>query len=94
MGNYSRPGAWILSNQTITRSGQVFTGPATSACISTTAPPQQCTNWLNSQHLRQLISYQPASRFWPLQWLEMAIYLVLAAGLGLLCAWQVRRRRG
>jgi hypothetical protein len=44
--------------------------------------------------LRQLITYQPSSRFWPLQWLEMAIYLVLAAGLSLLCVWQVRRRRG
>jgi hypothetical protein len=94
VGNYSQPGAWILSNQTITPSGRVFTGPATSACISSTAPPQECQNWLDSQHLRQLISYQPASRFWPMQWLEMAIYLVLAAGLSLLCIWQVRRRRG
>lgn len=94
VGDFSRQGAWILSNHTITPSGQVFTGPATSACLSNSAPPQLCNNWLNSQHLRQLISYQPASRFWPLQWLEMAIYLVLAAGLGLLCVWQVRRRRG
>jgi hypothetical protein len=93
VGNFSRPGAWILSNQTITPSGRLFTGPATSACLSSTAPPQQCNNWLNSQHLRQLISYQPASRFWPLQWLEVAIYLVLAAGLSLLCVWQVGRRR-
>ena len=94
VGNYSRPGAWILSDQTITPSGRVFTGPATSTCLSSTAPPQECQNWLNGLHLRQLITYQPASRFWPLQWLEMAIYLVLAAGLSLLCVWQVRRRRG
>jgi hypothetical protein len=33
------------------------------------------------------------SRFWPLQWMETAIYLVLAAGLGWICAWQVRRKR-
>ena len=93
VGYYSRPGAWILSNQTITPSGHVFTGPATSACLSSTAPPQECQNWLNSQHLRQLVSYQPASRYWPMQWLELAIYLVLAAGLSLLCVRQVRRRR-
>jgi ABC-type transport system involved in multi-copper enzyme maturation permease subunit len=93
-GSYSRPGAWILSNQTITPAGKVFAGPATGACLSSTAPPQQCSNWLNSLHLRQLISYQPASRYWPLQWLEMAIYVVLAAGLSLVCLWQVRRRRG
>jgi ABC-type transport system involved in multi-copper enzyme maturation permease subunit len=93
MGNYSRPGAWILSNKTITPSGKVFTGPAPSACLSSSAPPQACMNSLNKLHLRQLITYQPASRYWPMQWLELAIYLVLAAGLGLVCVWQVRRRR-
>jgi ABC-type transport system involved in multi-copper enzyme maturation permease subunit len=93
VGNFSRPGAWVLSNQTISPSGRVFTGPAASACLSSTAPFQECQNWLNTQHLRQLISYQPASRYWPMQWLEMAIYLVLTAGLSLLCVWQVRRRR-
>jgi len=93
VGNYSHPGAWILSNKTITPSGRVFTGPAARACTSSSAAPQQCSNWLNSLHLRQLISYQPASRFWPLQWLELGIYLVLAVGLGWLSVWQVRRRR-
>jgi len=92
-GNFSVAGAWILSNQTITPSGRLFTGPAASACTSPSAPASACNNWLNSLHLRQLVSYQPASRFWPLQWIETAIYLVLAAGLAWLCTWQVRRRR-
>ena len=92
-GNLSRPGAWVLSNQTITPSGKVFTGPAAQVCVSSSAPPQQCNNWLNTLHLRQLISYQPASRYWPLQWLELAIYLVLAAGLGWLSVWQIGRKR-
>jgi hypothetical protein len=92
VGNFSRPGAWILSNNTITRSGKVFTGPATAACTGN-GSPQDCINWLNSLHLRQQVSYQPASRFWPLQWIETGIYLVLAAGLALVCTWQVRRRR-
>ena len=39
------------------------------------------------------VSYQPASRFWLLQFIETGIYLVLAAGLGWLCAWRIRRRR-
>jgi hypothetical protein len=93
VGNFSGPAAWVLSNQTITPSGKVFTGPAPSACVSSSAPPQECTNSLNKLHLRQLITYQPASRYWPMQWLELAIYLVLAAGLSVLCVWQVRRRR-
>jgi ABC-type transport system involved in multi-copper enzyme maturation permease subunit len=92
VGNFSRPGAWILSNNTITRSGKVFTGPATAACTGN-GSPQDCINWLNSLRLRQQVSYQPASRFWPLQGIETGIYLILAAGLTWLCLWQVRRRR-
>jgi len=91
-GNFSMPGAWILSNQTIAPSGRVFDGPPGRACTAN-LPQQDCNNWLNSLHLRQLISYQPASRFWPLQFAETGVYLVLAAGLGALCTWQIRRRR-
>jgi hypothetical protein len=92
VGNFSRPGAWILSNNTVTTSGQLFTGPATAACTGNSAP-SACTNWLNSLHLRQQVSYQPATRFWPLQSIETGIYLVLTAGLAGLCIWRIRRRR-
>jgi len=93
VGNYSVPGAWIVSNQTITPSGRVFDGPPAGVCMNASAPQQACNNWVNSQHLRQLITYQPQGRFWPLQGAETGIYLVLAAGLGTLCTWQIRRRR-
>jgi len=93
VGNYSVPGAWILSNQTITRSGRVFDGPPAAVCTSQSAPAQACNNWVNSLHLRQLVTYQPQGRFWPLQGAETGIYLVLATGLGALCTWQIRRRR-
>jgi ABC-type transport system involved in multi-copper enzyme maturation permease subunit len=92
VGSFNRPGAWILSNDTITPAGHVFTGPAGTACTGNSAP-NACINWLNSLHLRQVVSYQPASRFWPLQGLETGIYLIFAAGLAWLCGWQVRRRR-
>jgi hypothetical protein len=92
VGDYSLPGAWMLSNKTVTPTGRVFTGPAATACTGNSTP-QQCNNWLDSLHLQQQVTYQPASRFWPLQLIETGIYLVIAAGLGWLCAWQVRRRR-
>ena len=92
VGNFSRPGAWILSNQTATASGKLFTGPAGSACLGN-GTPNACSDWLNSLHLRQQVSYQPASRFWPLQWLEAGIYLVIAAGLGWFTVWRIRGRR-
>jgi ABC-type transport system involved in multi-copper enzyme maturation permease subunit len=92
VGNFNRAGAWILSNQTVTPSGKAFVGPAAAACLGN-APFSACISWLNSLHLRQQVSYQPASRFWPLQFAETGIYLALAAGLGGLCFWRIRRRQ-
>jgi hypothetical protein len=39
-----------------------------------------------------VVTYQPASHYWGLQWLESAIYLVLALGAALGCFWWVTRR--
>ena len=50
---------------------------------------QKC---INSFHLRELLTYQPASRFWTFQWYEMTIYIVLAVLLTALSIWWVRRR--
>jgi hypothetical protein len=105
--SFAKPGAWVLSDIIITSSGAqpsdvIMTpvGPEFTAlpkvCIPTPGfrvNPLGCRKTLAAMRLRQSVTYQPASRFWPLQWLETAIYLVLAAGLGWVCAWQVRRRR-
>jgi hypothetical protein len=40
------------------------------------------------------VSYQPANRYWPFQWLEFSGFLVLAALLSGLAFWQIRRVRG
>jgi len=86
------PGAaWVLSNQSITASGHVFTGPATKAC--TTGSIQQCNAHIGSLHLRQLVTYQPAVRYWAFQWYETAIFLALALALAGFCVWWIRRRR-
>jgi hypothetical protein len=42
--------------------------------------------------LRDLVTYQPASRYWAFQCYETAIFLALAVALGALCFWWVRRR--
>jgi hypothetical protein len=99
--NITKPGAWVLSDITVTPSGAVFTA-APKACQFSAAGLRDmpdgaefapCRNALAALHLRQSVTYQPASRFWPLQWIETGIYLVLAAGLSFVCVWQVRRRR-
>jgi ABC-type transport system involved in multi-copper enzyme maturation permease subunit len=84
------PGAWILSDQTVTASGHPFTGPVTRPCL--TGSMQDCASWLAALHLRQAVTYQPASRYWTFQWYETGICVVLASILAGFCCWWVRRR--
>jgi hypothetical protein len=95
--NFARPGAWVLSNTIVTPSGAKLAVPRACTFAIAAAPGpaglRACKSALAGMHLRQSVSYQPASRFWPLQWTEMGFYLVLAAGLGWACVAQVRRRR-
>jgi ABC-2 family transporter protein len=46
---------------------------------------------VNSLHIRELATYQPASRYWPLQWSELGIFLAAAVLAGAVCVWLVRR---
>jgi hypothetical protein len=50
---------------------------------------QRC---VNSFHLREILTYQPTSHYWPLQWLEASIVGAAALALGAACVWWVRRR--
>jgi hypothetical protein len=92
MAAVNLPGAWVLSNQTLTPAGHVFTGPAPQACMSSTVPFSACQAALGKLGLRQLVTYQPAGRYWAFQWYETGVFVVLALGLAAGCAWRVRRR--
>lgn len=39
----------------------------------------------------EVVTYQPASRYWPLQWEELAVFVAAALVLAVACAWRVRR---
>jgi hypothetical protein len=60
------------------------------------APPgaaqqlQDCGAKLSALY-REAVSYQLASRYWPLQWYELAIFLVAALALAAASIWRVRR---
>jgi len=90
-GPWHEAGAWVLSNQTVTASGHVFTGPATAPCLGNSI--QACVSWLDTKHLHQLVTYQPATRFWAFQGLESASFVVLAVLLAWFCAWWMGRHR-
>jgi hypothetical protein len=42
-------------------------------------------------HYHQAVTYQPAGHYWPLQWLELAIFLGAALVLAAACLWRIRR---
>jgi ABC-type transport system involved in multi-copper enzyme maturation permease subunit len=68
-------------------------GPANSGGAGGTAATtfQGCMAHLSTTfHLA--VTYQPASRYWTFQWLELAIFLVAAAVLTAICFWSLRRR--
>ena len=99
--NLNVPGsAWVFS-QWWTKGGRfAFAGssPDNQFCSSLPSGPfgkplQQTLFQCLSQHgYTQWTSYQPASRFWPFQWIEGGWLLALSALLIAATVWLVRRR--
>jgi hypothetical protein len=89
-----QPGAWLISSTAINAAGQL-TSTIPGACAGSFDGPKandpgQC---LESQGYREAITYQPASRYWPFQWIETGIFLALALVLAGFCFWRLSRRR-
>lgn len=79
-------GAWLTGSEAVTSAGAPAT-MAPAACISAS----NFVPCLQDHGIRLAVTYQPASRYWEFQWLETGVFLVLAAGLGGVCYWRVRR---
>lgn len=80
------PGDWIVSSKVVDPAGHhvhVIQVDPTDACVQT----RTC---LAGYH--QVLTYQPANRYWPFQIYETAIFFGLAALLIAGCYWWVRRR--
>ncbi len=87
----SMTGDWIISTQNIDPAGHPFNVATVKACQVNIS--QACTSTLSSLHLRAVIAYQPAGRFWALQWAETGIFLAAALALAGFCFWSIRSRR-
>jgi len=86
-----RPGAWVTSQHTVNAAGRAVRPPSwATSCLGPKG--QACFARLDRLGYRQLVYYQPAGRFWVLQWFETAIYLGLALALAALSTWRIRRR--
>jgi hypothetical protein len=97
-GVSSVPG-WVYSVQTINSAGHVVssiplpaTGPLSvqSCTPGRNGPAPSCIAAL-SHGYRQLISYQPPSRFWEFQWCEAGVFVALALALAGFSFWWIRR---
>ncbi len=72
-------------------------GPSGAGPSRSRAPQQavdylgQCVTKLSATYHKRT-TYQPAHRYWPLQWIELGLYLAAAVALAGLCVWWVRRR--
>lgn len=92
LGEVNEPGAWVLTNRTVTPDGQLFTGPSDPRFCGREQGPRECLRSFASLNLQQEVTYQPASRFWTLQWYETTLFLAVTALLAGFCSWWVRRR--
>jgi ABC-2 family transporter len=98
-------GDWILVNETVGPDGRAAALPSWFAdCLPAPSAPatqteraqagsvDQCLTRLADAGYRQRVVYQPADRFWPLQWAETGLYAAASALLAACCFWWVRRR--
>ena len=91
LANSSVPDSWTISTATINPDGTAFTGPANAQACGPNAAPRDCIQWINSLHLRQVVTYQPNSHLWSVQWTESGLFLALAVLLTGVAVWRIRR---
>ncbi|MEZ5410022.1 MAG: ABC transporter permease subunit [Acidimicrobiales bacterium] len=99
-------GDWVLSNTTVDAAGAAVELPPWFAeCVAPPGgPPREraaaegkgplasCLARLGAEGYRQRLVYQPANRFWTLQWRESALFVLAAGGLAAVGLWWVRVR--
>lgn len=87
-------GAWLLSVETVDRAGRAVGAMELSPdgpCVSPRQDRMACYAEMTDNGYRMRVTYHPDRHFWPLQWIETAIYLGLAGGVAGFCFWRIRR---
>ncbi|MEV6624854.1 ABC transporter permease subunit [Amycolatopsis sp. NPDC051106] len=101
IGVRNPPGAWVLANETVDPAGKAVSPlpDFVQTCVPRpgrdAGPPshgslEACMAQLGPHGYQQRLTYQPGSRFWPLQWLELALFLAMTALLTWFCFRRVR----
>jgi hypothetical protein len=92
------PGAWITSSGAANAAGQPVSAVprACQSAIPHNLGPDGSpglNNCLASHGIRVAVDYHPVGQFWPLQFAETGLFLVLALILACYCFWRLNRRR-
>jgi hypothetical protein len=88
------PGAWLISSRAINAAGRPVSNlPAACQSAFSGLKPTSPGPCMQSHGFREAITYEPASRYWPTQWIETGIFLALALVLAGFCFWRLGRRR-
>ncbi|MFI7072921.1 transmembrane transport protein [Micromonospora sediminicola] len=101
VGGLDVPGAWVTDISPLrTADGRQLSDAAFGACFRD--PPRTGATGtfgdtavcLDALDLHVDLAYQPNRRFWPFQWIELALHLGAAGLLAALGRWHLRRRAG
>jgi hypothetical protein len=93
--------AWVLSDHVVTPAGHPAAASAYAACFASTrrlgahspSARNAClARWAVHSRYHQLVTLQPAGRYWLFQAYETAIFAAAALLLAGACLWWVRRR--
>jgi hypothetical protein len=90
-----QPGAWILASGPVNAAGQPVAalpaacGPASGSPTAGSAFGSDLGRCLAGHGIREAVSYQPVSHYWPLQLVETGIFLALAVALAGFCLWRL-----
>jgi hypothetical protein len=92
VSGYSQPGDWMLSSDftpLLRADGSSFTMGDGEVCM--TGDFRKDIACLAEQNLHFNVTYHPAHRYWPFQWIETAAFTVLALAMAAFCFWRIPR---
>ncbi|GAA4716282.1 ABC transporter permease subunit [Phytohabitans rumicis] len=89
---YTMPGAWSLTGEAkvLNADGTPYTLQQAQACQK--GLPLESMACMAGQNLHFSYTYQPADRYWPFQWIELSVYLVVTLLLAAFGFWWIRYR--
>ncbi|HTW19348.1 MAG TPA: ABC transporter permease [Mycobacteriales bacterium] len=81
-----------VAHGAIPGSASVSSGGHHLVVVGPASPQLQQCQTAAARYFHLLVTYQPASRFWPFQWIETGIFAALAVAAFVACFWWVKRR--